>query len=149
MRELSFGVLAGAIGLSLIVACAKEPMTHVEEGMPAVKTDQASRGGQLFAADCAKCHGDDGKGTKRAPPVVGQGALPLDPPSGAKVRASQFHTAADVLDFVKTKMPADKPGSLSQGDYEAIVAFALKANGVELQPEAVSSANAATYVLHP
>ena len=149
MRHFLFAALAGAMGLVLAVGCAKEETTRAEQGMAPVQSDQASRGQQLYAADCAKCHGGDGKGTKEAPPVVGQGALPLDPPAGAKFRKSQFHTAKDVLEFVQRNMPADKPGSLSNGDYESILAFALKANGVELQSEPLSSANAASYVLHP
>ena len=154
MRHFLFAALAGALGLGLAVGCAKEETTRAEQGtadqgMAPVRSDQASRGQQLYAADCARCHGSDGKGSKEAPPVVGQGALPLDPPAGAKFRKSQFRTASDVLEFVKKNMPADKPGSLSNGDYESILAFALKANGVELQSEPLSSANAASYVLHP
>jgi cytochrome c len=149
MRHPLIAALTGAMGLGLAVGCARAPMAPIEEGMPAVRSDQATRGGQLFAANCSKCHGNDGKGTKEAPAVVGQGALPLDPPAGAKFRKGQFRTAKDVLEFVKTKMPADNPGSLSNGDYEAILAFDLKANGVELQTEQVSASNAATYVLHP
>ena len=41
-------------------------------------------------------------------------------------------TVADVADFVVQNMPGDAPGSLSADDYFAVLAFDLKANGIEL-----------------
>src|SRR5262249_54851612 len=92
----------------------------------------AAGGQKLYGKYCAKCHGDAGQGTKKAPPVVGKDALPLDPPTTAKQRRIQFRTAKDVLDFIAAKMPANKPGSLKPDQYEAILAFDLKANGVDV-----------------
>jgi cytochrome c len=109
---------------------------------------QAARGAQLYAQHCAKCHGDAGQGTAKAPPVVGKAALPLDPPAGARVRKSQFHTAADVAAFVTTKMPAMKPGSLSADEYWAILAFDLKANGVDVSKSKIDATSAAAIRLH-
>jgi S-disulfanyl-L-cysteine oxidoreductase SoxD len=94
--------------------------------------EQVTRGADVFGARCSKCHGNSGEGTADAPAVVGAAALPLDPPSGAKVRKSQFVTVADVADFVVSNMPPDAPGSLSTDDYFAVLAFDLKANGIEL-----------------
>jgi len=70
----------------------------------------------------------------RAKSAVGlkQGALALDPPAGAKHRKTQFKTVADVADFVVKNMPADSPGSLQPEQYWAILAFDLKANGIDL-----------------
>jgi hypothetical protein len=96
----------------------------------------------------ATCHGDAGQGGKKAPPVVGKDALPLDPPAGAKVRKTKFHTAEDVFDFVKEKMPAKKPGSLKPDEYAAILAFDLTANGVKLDKK-VTPEVAKSIVLHP
>jgi cytochrome c len=110
--------------------------------------DQAAEGAKLFKKDCAKCHGDAGQGTKKAPPVVGKDALPLDPPAGAKVRKTQFHTAQDVAEFVSTKMPANKPGSLSADEYYAILAFDLKANGVDVSNKKIDAKSAAEIKLH-
>lgn len=93
---------------------------------------QVERGGALYAASCASCHGDAGQGSDSAPAVVGDGVLPLDPPAGAKHRNVQFRTALDVFSWVRKTMPADDPGSLSDADYVAILAFDLKANGVTL-----------------
>jgi cytochrome c len=110
--------------------------------------DQAAEGGKLFGKYCAKCHGDAGQGTKKAPPVVGKEALPLDPPAGAKVRKTQFHTAQDVAEFVATKMPANKPGSLTADQYYAILAFDLKANGVDVSNKKIDPKTAAEIKLH-
>ena len=105
-----------ALGVSLLFATA------------AMADDaQVESGQKLYGKHCASCHGDAGQGGKKAPPVVGKSALPLDPPDGAKVRKSQFHTANDVAEFVVKKMPAKKPGSLKADEYWAILAFDLKA----------------------
>jgi len=61
----------------------------------------------------------------------------------------QFHTAADVFGFVKANMPGDAPGSLSDEQYAAIMAFDLKANGVDLTGKTVDATTAPTIVLHP
>jgi mono/diheme cytochrome c family protein len=114
----------------------------------AALADQITDGQQLFGKYCASCHGNAGEGSKKAPPVVGKTALPLDPPTGAKVRITQFHTAKDVYDFASTKMPAKKPGSLKPEEYAAILAFDLKANGVDLGGKTLDTALAATIVLH-
>lgn len=93
---------------------------------------QVERGGKLYGANCAKCHGAGGEGSDKAPAVVGDAVLPLDPRPGAK-RDVQFQTALDVFMWVKKTMPADKPGSLTDAEYVDILAFDLKANGVDLQ----------------
>jgi len=95
--------------------------------------DQVARGGALYGANCAKCHGDAGQGTDKGPAVVGEGVLPLDPPAAARHRKVQFRTALDVFLWVKETMPADAPGSLTDAQYVEILAFDLKANGVELK----------------
>lgn len=88
-------------------------------------------GQKLFADHCAMCHGDQGQGDDKIPAVVGKNALPLDPRPGSK-RNVQFKTAKDVALWVKDNMPANAPGSLPLDQYLAILAFDLKANGVDL-----------------
>src|SRR5689334_9612487 len=105
--------------------------------------DQAAEGAKLYKKHCAKCHGDAGQGTKKAPPVVGKDALPLDPPPGAKVRKTQFHTAQDVAAFVAEKMPANKPASLTTDQYYDILAFDLKANGVDVSGKKIDPTTSA------
>lgn len=100
---------------------------------PQTFAEQVALGQTLFGEKCAGCHGDSGEGNK-GPRVVGlaEGALPLDPPPSATVRKSQFATVMDVASFVVQAMPPSAPGSLSQEEYFSILAFDLKANGIEL-----------------
>ena len=96
---------------------------------------QVALGAEVYADNCAECHGASGEGTDTAPRLVGldEGALPLDPPESRKVRKEQFVTVADVANFVVMNMPANKPGSLSTKNYLAVLAFDLKANGITLK----------------
>jgi hypothetical protein len=63
---------------------------------------------------------------------LAQGALPLDPPAAAKFRKTRFETVADVAAFVAKSMPPTAPGSLTEDQYWSILAFDLKANGIDL-----------------
>jgi cytochrome c len=101
---------------------------------PATFADQVDQGQKLYADNCASCHGAAGSGGK-APPVVGlsKGALSLNPPPTAKYRKTQFKTVADVADFVTKSMPPNAPGSLTAEQYWSILAFDLKANGINLE----------------
>lgn len=129
--------------LSLCAACASgddedDRDAQADSGKtpatPATFADQVALGQTLYGQHCASCHGDSGQGTDKAPRVVGldQGALPLKAPDSRKVRKEDFVTVGDVAKFVVMNMPADDPGSLSQEQYLAILAFDLKANGVTL-----------------
>jgi cytochrome c len=115
---------------------------------PANFGEQVALGQKLYGEYCASCHGAGGEG-KDAPRVVGlkQGALPLDPPPGAKARKTQFRTVADVADFAVRTMPADHPGSLQAEQYWAILAFDLKANGIDLGDKKLDGALAATLTI--
>jgi cytochrome c len=116
-------------------APAADPLTPAagSSSAPATFSEQVAAGQQLYGVHCAECHGSSGEGTK-APRVVGldQGALPLDPPAGAKYRKTQFKTVADIAGFVVAHMPPTAPGSLKEEEYWSILAFDLKANGIDL-----------------
>jgi polar amino acid transport system substrate-binding protein len=101
--------------------------------VPATFSEQVAQGQKLYGEHCANCHGASGEGGK-APAVVGldKGALPLDPPPSAKYRKTKFKTVADIADFVVKNMPADSPGTLTAEQYFSILAFDLKANGIDL-----------------
>jgi cytochrome c len=155
-------LLAGAAlttTAALTIGCesgggAPAPATVASAGGPGADVlAQADRGGKLYAENCARCHGDSGQGTSspkgKAPPVVGAAALPLDPPPDAKYRKGQFHTARDVYDFVKANMPPGMGDTLPAQDYLDIMAFDLKANGVDLTGKSITPDSLATFVLHP
>jgi len=110
---------------------------------------QIERGGMIYGQSCARCHGDAGQGTKRAPALVGAGALPLKAQADSD-RKNDFHTAMDIAVFATQNMPpkASARKKLKEADYWAVLAFALNANGVALT-EPVGPGNAASIVLHP
>jgi len=99
-------------------------------------TDQVAWGQELYAKNCASCHGDHGEGGG-APALVGKDVL------------GKFKTGKDVFDFVKANMPPKKAGSLTDEEYAAILAFDLKANGVDMTGKTVDATTAPSFVLHP
>jgi thiosulfate dehydrogenase len=70
-------------------------------------------GGQLYAANCASCHGDNGQG-QVGPPLWGQGSF-NDGAGTARV-----YTLAG---FIRYAMPLTAPGSLSDEDAQQLAAF--------------------------
>jgi len=116
---------------------------------PANVEEQIALGAKAFGANCARCHGDAGQGSRKAPPLVGPNALPLSPRPDQKVRKVQFHTALDVAQFAVQNMPpdADDRAEISQTEYWAIIAFDLNANGIK-PTSIVSPETAGSYVLH-
>ncbi|HTM44904.1 MAG TPA: cytochrome c [Polyangiaceae bacterium] len=121
---------------------AKSPEQYPDESATSGQTtnssatfsQQVALGQQLYGENCAKCHGNAGQGSDKAPAIVGldRGALPLDPPPRAKYRKGQFTTVADIANFVVHNMPPGKAGSLSEDQYWDILAFDLNANGIDL-----------------
>lgn len=146
MKTIS-GSLAGVALVALALGgCGGA--TPAPDTAAAAGGDQVATGAKLYAEQCASCHGDSGQGAG-GPALVGASALPLDPPAGAKFRKAQFHTGADVFAFVKEAMPPGKGGSLTDDQYAAILAFDLKANGVDMTGKHVDAKTASSFVLHP
>jgi mono/diheme cytochrome c family protein len=77
----------------------------------------AGAGATVFAAHCAKCHGDNGQGVT-APTLIGSGA-----------QLGKYSNSQGLLNFYKLAMPFDAPGSLSSQDYLNILAFLMVQNG--------------------
>jgi mono/diheme cytochrome c family protein len=143
-------VVALAVGGALLAAACRRsccpPVTTpgtlphvVATPLDATFADQAKRGGAIYAATCAECHGAGGEGSAGAPALVGAGALPGTPPPERQFRKMPFRTVGDVQRFVQAAMPPKGP-KLSDADAWAVVAFALSANGVN-PPAPLSAAN--------
>jgi cytochrome c len=135
----------------LSAACgggAAAPAQSASGAAPATFAEQVTLGQKIYGEQCASCHGASGEG-KGGPRVVGlkEGALPLDAPASAKYRKTKFKTVADVADFVVKGMPPTAPGSLPAESYWAILAFDLKANGIDLGSKKLDSALAATLTI--
>lgn len=140
------GALLGLVAVAIWLVGT--PAAAGDKDPAKAAAEQVERGAKLFGEHCSECHGKAGQGTDEAPPLVGKDALPLDPRPGQKVRKAQFRTAWDVAQFVVKNMPANEPGSLKLDEYVAILAFDLKANGVELRQE-LDQKVAAGITLHP
>lgn len=130
---------------------------------------QLDCGAYQFAQVCMACHGDKGQGLTDewraawgveemncwqskchasnhppegfefpmfAPRIIGEGAL------------SRFQTAADLHNFISTKMPWHAPGSLDDKIYWQLVTFLATSNGAEVN-DYLTAENAQTVRLRP
>lgn len=155
--NLTMNAAAYGFAMILLTACggqtppAESPSQAAGDTAPTQTAFelQAAEGQALYAANCASCHGDSGEGGD-APRVVGvaDGALPLDPPAGAKYRKVQFRTAADIAGFVVQTMPPGDAEKLTEEQYWAVLAFDLKANGVTLDAR-LDAVSAPSVIIHP
>lgn len=85
-------------------------------------------GREVFAAQCARCHGPGGEGGVGAVLVGGQGTLRT--PKPLKTVGSFWPYATSVWDYVNRAMPFDKPGLLKPAEVYAVVAYVLNLNGI-------------------
>jgi mono/diheme cytochrome c family protein len=107
----------GAVLAGATVAVAADPPA----GSVAVYTDaQAADGRQIYYRTCANCHGEDLAG-KVGPALTGR--------QFHQMVAAQKMTAALLFQFIATRMPQAKPGSLTPEQYAEIMAFILQRNG--------------------
>ena len=79
---------------------------------------QASRGKALSEAQCSFCHQSDLRGQGFAPALI----------EDAFATRWQDGNLGDLFAIVKGTMPQDKPASLTDEEYAAIVAYLLQAN---------------------
>ena len=80
---------------------------------------QASRGQNLFASHCVECHGTNFRGGFGVASLVG-------PAFNLKWRGK---TLFDLFSQMKTTMPLNRAGSLSDREYADVVARILEVNG--------------------
>jgi mono/diheme cytochrome c family protein len=127
-----------------------EPAKPDESALAAAAlTEQYEAGKKVFTEKkCASCHGDKGEGNKKTPPVIGEKALPEKAPKTAKLRKKvEFKTAADVMGFVKEKMPLKAPGTLTEDEAAAVTAWMLSESKVNLEKK-LDASNAASVTVH-
>jgi mono/diheme cytochrome c family protein len=79
---------------------------------------QASRGKGVYASSCSSCHGDTLEGSGQIPPLAGPEFL----------SDWKGQTLADLFDKMKTTMPADAPGKLTNEENIDLLAFLLSFN---------------------
>ncbi|GBR07251.1 c-type cytochrome [Acetobacter oeni] len=100
--------------------------------LPVYTVGQAQAGGELYKAACAMCHGTHLEGTFDVPALRGRfvtnwGDAPL----------------SQLSSYIRRAMPLMAPGTLSEEDTAALVAFLLQQNGgVEAGKTALPSSEA-------
>jgi S-disulfanyl-L-cysteine oxidoreductase SoxD len=87
-----------------------------------------AQGKQVFADNCAACHGENGVGGIKDRLVGGQGTLTSNAP--VKTVGSYWPYATTLFDYIHRAMPYQAPGSLSNDDTYAVAAYILSLNGI-------------------
>ena len=105
-------------------------------GLPSGSGD-ATRGAQLYAAQCASCHGAKGEGAAGnppGPPLVGreprEGFNFGNDPKLVRTVGNYWPEATTIFDYIKRTMPLSAPGSLSDSDVYSLTAHLLVANEI-------------------
>jgi mono/diheme cytochrome c family protein len=121
----TFGVLAQT---------ASTDVPSIRDGV--FTAEQASRGKIAYTGPCDRCHGFKLDGASDDPDM-----LPAPPVAGSKfLRKWNGRTLVSLFDYVRTTMPANNPGYLSEAEVADIVAYMLFMSGMPagsaaLQPD--------------
>ena len=105
-----------AIALAFAAALLAQTTRSVWDGV--YTADQAKRGQELYAKECASCHGSDLTGGESAPALAGPGFL------------SNWTTltVGDLFERTRVSMPENDPGKLPRAQLADLVAYLLSAN---------------------
>jgi S-disulfanyl-L-cysteine oxidoreductase SoxD len=119
MRTLKPAALAfGASVISATAALMAQNATPRTAWDGVYSEAQAARGKTVYEAQCGFCHSSDLRGQGFAPGLI----------EDAFASRWQDGNLGDLLTIVKGTMPQDKPASLTDEEYAAIVAYLLQAN---------------------
>jgi S-disulfanyl-L-cysteine oxidoreductase SoxD len=96
-------------------------------GLPA-GSGKASDGAKIYAESCAACHGEKlegnpAKGIGGDKLIGGRGSLATKTP--VKTVESYWPYSTTLFDYIKRAMPFNAPGSMSDNDVYAVVAYIL------------------------
>ena len=139
MWKLSAVLLAGALAAQSPKYGVGQPPTPEQirglgaaiapdgKGLPEGSGTSAA-GRVVYAARCARCHGEKGEGATGPALVGGQGTLATAKP--IKTVGSYWPYATTVWDYTNRARPFDQPGSLKPAEVYAVVAYMLNLNGI-------------------
>ena len=85
-------------------------------------------GREVFAMQCARCHGPRAQGDVGPALLGGQGTLATARP--LKTVGSFWPYATTLWDYINRAMPFDKPGLLKPSEVYAVAAYILNINGI-------------------
>ncbi len=107
------------------------------KGLPAGKMT-VEKGSEVFAKNCAMCHGEFGEGSGKNPVLVGgQGTLKNQAHNGGeegpeKTLGSYASYIAPYFWYIKMAMPLPTPKSLSNDEVYGILGYLLQLNEIEV-----------------
>ena len=88
--------------------------------------EQARRGRIAYTGPCDRCHGSKLDGASDDPDM-----LPAPPVAGPKfLRKWNGRTLMALVEYVRTTMPSNNPGYLSDAEIADIVAYMLSSSGI-------------------
>jgi mono/diheme cytochrome c family protein len=124
--RITFGLITGFITLTLLSACGKQDSSEPVKGRW-YTGDQLKLGEQVFAANCAACHGKNAESIPNWKQTLADGSYPAPPLNGS---AHAWHHSISVL--MRTineggaklggKMPSFKD-TLSDAEKTAAIAY--------------------------
>jgi mono/diheme cytochrome c family protein len=98
--------------------------------------EQADRGRRLYVRDCAQCHGATLTGAEGGAELVG----------AAFLGRWEKKSVGELFELVRTTMPDESPGSLTERQYLDVLAYVLKENafpaGKDELPRGLQALNA-------
>lgn len=112
-------------------AAHAEPEVTVRDGV--FTAEQARRGRAAYTGPCDRCHGYKLDGAPDDPDM-----LPAPPVAGRKfLRKWSGRALAALFEYVRTAMPANNPGYLSDAEVADIVAYMLLVSGLPAGDDAL------------
>ncbi|MXO71005.1 c-type cytochrome [Alteraurantiacibacter buctensis] len=113
------GQLVAALALVALGTGAALAQSRGGTGTGRYTAEQAAAGAQVYAINCAMCHGARMEGRGEIPPLTGR-----------FVANWAGRPVADLFAYVSRAMPQHAPGSLAPEQNAHLVALLLQANGV-------------------
>jgi mono/diheme cytochrome c family protein len=129
-RASRFALGVAALG----IAGADDALAQAKSIRDGVFTaEQAARGQIAYTGPCDRCHGYKLDGASDDPDM-----LPAPPVAGPKfLRKWNGRTLAALFDYLRTTMPANNPGYLSDAEVADIVAYMLAVSGMPADAKAL------------
>ena len=112
-------MLAAALALSIGAGAAGPQAAPRSAWSGVFNQEQVERGKTAFNAQCARCHGETLGGGENSPPLV-------DDPFFAFWNGK---SVGELVEYTRTKMPSDGPGTISRKKCIDMAAYLLSANG--------------------
>jgi mono/diheme cytochrome c family protein len=97
------------------------------QGLPAGR-GSVEEGANIYAEQCAGCHGIFGEGTARYPKLAGGGKLTEDRPEPTV--GNYWPYATTLWDYINRAMPFPAPRTLTPNQVYAITAYVLNLNDI-------------------